>query len=85
MEHDYTIRYWGHDCIFIPDNRGIVGRLSGWGYGIKKGDTVLLENKQNPSGSSLYKISNIKYFSDPPDMFEAKVKFVPRKTKVETI
>lgn len=79
--HDYTKRTWGHDYIFQPIRGGLRGQATGWGKEINKGDLLLLENKANKSGSSLYKVVSILYFADPPDMWSAELEWVPRDSQ----
>lgn len=71
--HDYRKRYWGHDYTFEPTDKGLKASLMGWGSGIVAGDILLLENKKN---GSLYRVKEIKYFSDPKDMWSVKAEFV---------
>jgi hypothetical protein len=78
--HDYTEPYWGHDYVFEPVSKGMKGNMMGWGRGISNGDFLILENG---GATTRYKVTEISYFPDPPDMWSAKVKFAPRKQKVE--
>lgn len=75
--HDYTISTWGHDVMWdvLPDDRL---KLTGWGYGIKPGDYIILSNAGN---STRYKIDEITYRSDPRDMWSAVASFHPRGEK----
>lgn len=77
--HDYQRRYWGHDYNFTPIDKGMKGRATGWGAGIKKGDFLILQ--QEPHGTR-YKVDAIKYFSDPSDMWSADLSFAPRQGPV---
>jgi len=79
--HDYTKRYWGHDYSFAPRGGGHYGHAMGWGYGIHVGDLLLLDNKLSARRDSLYRVLQIKYFSDPPDMWTAELEWVPREAK----
>jgi hypothetical protein len=73
--HDYTVRSWGHDYIFEPLDDGVRGRMQGWGRGITPGDYLLL---QHGNGSTRYRVKDIEYKADPPDMWFATVVFTPR-------
>lgn len=83
--HDYTaVRGAGHDYTFTPLKGGLFGEAMGWGNGIQKGDILLLRNPKNPDGKAAYRVEEIKYFSDPPDMWSAKLSFVPRTRTAES-
>ena len=74
--HDYTDRGWGRNYnITDIQNEGMEVSLCGWGNGITEGDYILLKNG---SGSTRYRIDEIKYFSDPRDMWSAAASFAPR-------
>jgi hypothetical protein len=73
--HDYTFRGPGHDFIFTPINNGLKGDMSGWGLDIKQGDYLILPNNGK---STRYRVDNIKYYSNPSDMWSAQVSFCPR-------
>ncbi len=73
--HDYTRREWGHDYVFNPVEGGLKAHAMGWGYGISKEDFLIL---QNGDGSTRYKVDEIQYFTDPRDMWSAKLSFAPR-------
>lgn len=73
--HDYTQRYWGHDFTFRPLDSGQQGQMSGWGKDIHVGDTLLLPNGHE---NTRYRIEQIRYELDPPDMWHARVSFYPR-------
>lgn len=79
--HDYSgnNRYWGHDYTFEPHKGGRRGRAMGWGHGIRKGDYLILDN--GPGETTRYRVMNIGYFPDPPDMWKAELKFAPREEK----
>lgn len=79
--HDYTHRYWGHDyAILRIEDSGKRLSASGWGRGLAVGDFMLL---QNEGSSTRYKVEEISYKSDPPDMWSATLSFAPR-TKEST-
>lgn len=75
--HDLTKRHWGHDYTFEPIDSGMQGRMTGWNAGIHKGDYLIL---QNGADTTRYKVKTIKYYPDPPDMFNATVEFAPRSS-----
>lgn len=75
--HDYSgpNRFWGHDYTFTPIDGGQRGTVMGWGSNIRTGDYLLLQNKER---STRYRVDEISYQMDPPDMWSAKVTFAPR-------
>lgn len=75
--HDYSgpTRRIGHDYIFKPVGRGMKGNITGWGYGIRSGDFLLLQNRGK---STRYRVDSISYYLDPMDMWSAEVTFAPR-------
>jgi hypothetical protein len=74
--HDYrnSVRGFGHDLAYrpLPGDRLVA---TGWGYGLKAGDYILLSNGPD---DTRYSISEIEYYSDPPDMWKATFTFAPR-------
>jgi hypothetical protein len=76
--HDYTNLGWAHDYTFDSIDGGMKGSMCGWGHGIKKGDFLILEND---GGTTRYKVTEISYYADPPDMWKAKVRFAPRSAE----
>ena len=75
MTHNYTHRYWGHDFTFSPETPEAPAHMMGWGEGIIKGDYLILPNAEK---TTRYLVVDVKYFSDPPDMWSADVMFAPR-------
>ncbi len=74
--HDYTRRSWGHDFTITQIfDGGMWLNMMGWGYGLSKGDFIILPNGNE---TTRYLIKDIEYKSDPPDMWRAKVEFAPR-------
>jgi len=73
--HDYRRRYWGHDYTWRPDpdSKGHTGSAIGWGAGISEGDFLILAGPDG--GGSPYRVVSIRYFSDPKDMWEAKLEY----------
>jgi hypothetical protein len=80
--HDYSgpRRGFGHDYSFTPADGGRFGHATGWGRGIQAGDFLLL---QNGDRSSRYRVVEIGYYSDPPDMWRAQLAFAPRMAEVD--
>ena len=79
--HDYTRRTWGHDyTIFNVIDNGQRLRLSGWGFGIRTGDYLILPN--GPA-TTRYHVDNIDYKTDPSDMWFAEATFAPRQAVSE--
>jgi len=79
--HDYRRRSWGHNCNWHPDpgGGGRTGMMQGWGYGIREGDFILLRVGDPPSRQeSRYRVTSIRYETDPSDMWWARVVFAPR-------
>lgn len=76
VEHDYTVRGWGHDYTFKPINGGLLGRMQGWGGGLEDGHYLILPNKGK---TTRYLIERCGYYGDPPDMWWADVVFAPRQ------
>lgn len=83
--HDYFSREcFGHSYTFTPIDGGILGVAIGWGplpcpgddfELIKAGDYLLLKNGERPTR---YRVTEISYYDDPPDMWKAKLMFAPR-------
>jgi hypothetical protein len=79
--HDYTHRTCGHDyCIHGVEQNGVILRTSGWGGGILRGDYLTLPND---GASTRYRVTDIWYFSDPPDMWMADLEFAPRQDRTD--
>lgn len=74
--HDYTVREWGHDSVFTPIDGGQRASVSGWGYGLERGDYALFPNGER---TTRYRIDRIEYYRDPPDMWHAEMTFAPRQ------
>lgn len=74
--HDYTKRGWGHDFTFSPIKGGLEGDMMGWGSGIRVGDYLIIPNG---TSTTRYQVTTIRYFSDPADMWSARVRFAPRR------
>jgi hypothetical protein len=74
--HDYTCRSWGRNFTIIEIfDGGMRLDIMGWGYGISKGDFLILPNGNE---TTRYLIKFIEYKSNPPDMWQAMVEFAPR-------
>jgi hypothetical protein len=51
-------------------------RIAGWGKGIKAGDYLILPNGND---TTRYRVEDINYRMDPPDMWFADAVFAPRQ------
>ena len=76
--HDYRRSVWGHACNVIKVIDGGQGLdLSGFGRSVKKGDFVILS--QRDGSTTRYKITKIMYNSNVYDLWFARAKFAPRQ------
>jgi MioC protein len=76
-EHDYTQPEWGHSFNIIKsENGGHRLKVVGWGLGIKKKDYLILPNE---GGTTRYRVTEINYYFDPRDMWNATLEFAPRQ------
>lgn len=76
--HDFTDarRGWGHDIGYRPaPGQRLEGH--GWARGIKAGDYLVLTNRAN-GRSTRYMVDDIRYCSNPTDMFFFSATFAPR-------
>lgn len=77
-EHDYSRGGWGHDVVVrLADSGGLRLDLTGWGFGLKAGDSIILPNTTH-GGTTRYRLDSVKYETDPPDMWSATATFFPR-------
>lgn len=60
-EHDFTHGFWGHAISYYEPPT-----MLGHQRGISRGDRIRL-------GLRVFVVNEIEYYSDPPDMFKAKV------------
>ena len=75
--HDYTQRYFGHDCrLNLLNDKDLKILLTGWKRGIEAHDFILLPKGKD---STRYKTDEIKYYSAPLDMWKATASFAPRE------
>ncbi len=74
--HDYTIRGWGHDYAILKAEPPVI-RISGWGYGLRAGDYLLLQGDA-PGTTTRYRLDTCEYFHNPSDMWRATATFAPR-------
>lgn len=74
VEHDYRQqqRCWGHNFSSVSGSRWI-----GHGLGLNVGDVVLVDMQRGDVG--VWRISEIHYYRDPPDMWTATVELVERR------
>ena len=77
--HNYKDKEWGHDLVFRPEDNGLRADISGWGSGLKAGDFILMADREKgPQGTTRYRITTIKYHSNPPDMWSGQAEFARR-------
>lgn len=73
---NYAHRAWGHDYTFDPIDGGMTGRIVGWCTPLPEvGDYMLLRNGQ---GTTRYRVTSVRGYGTPVDMYEAQVAFDPR-------
>lgn len=77
MNHDYTVRGWGHEVI-ITQVRGMIIDAVGWGSGVREGDYLLIPNGD---GTTRYQVETITYYPDPSDMWQAELLYAPREER----
>jgi hypothetical protein len=74
--HDYTNRGWGHDfAITKVVDGGRLIHMTGWGYGIRVGDYMILPND---GSETRYQVRTIEYETNPRDMWSGVFDFAPR-------
>lgn len=71
--HDYAVRE-----LIAEKPYGL--KLTGWQLGIRIGDYLLLEapDPTKGDGRTRYRVTEIRYCADPPDMWFAEAVFDPR-------
>jgi hypothetical protein len=76
--HDYRKpqRRLGHDYILTPDQDPATAWISGWGGGIRLRDLLLLTHPEY-DGHVIYQVTEIRYHSNPADMWRGRVRFIP--------
>lgn len=80
--HNYKDKGWGHDLVFRPEDNGLRAEISGWGSGLKAGDFILIADREkDPQGTTRYRITAIKYHSNPPDMWSGQAEFARRSVE----
>ena len=77
--HNYTYRSWGHNYT-ITEVKGLEVFIIGWGYGISKGDYIILQGQG--CVSTRYLVVEIQYYRDPDDMWRMRAIFAPREIKI---
>lgn len=79
--HDFTNKQkrFGWDVAFNPKDGGLQAAITGWSdkVVINAGDYLLLSNGE---ATTRYRITSIRYYSDPSDMFRAEAEFAPRQS-----
>lgn len=75
--HDLTRRMWGQNyAINEVIKNGARLRMVIWSLSrIEAGDYLIIQNGGN---TTRYKVDEVKYCDDPPDMLFVKVSFAPR-------
>ncbi len=68
--HDYTQYSSNHDYIFEIAEREKCGYMTGQGRGINPGDYLILSSGSN---TCRYQVESIDYYSNPPDMWIARL------------
>lgn len=68
--HDYSKHQSALDYFFEPTDEGNGGYMTAQGKGIKQGDYLIL---QQNSVSCLYQIEEVEYYTNPPEMWMAKL------------
>lgn len=81
--HDYGPgrRFWGHDYTYTPGVDADKGSAMGWGYGLRNGDFLLLDDQHG--GRARYLIDKVRYVGNPQDMWSADLTFSPRQMTQE--
>lgn len=77
VTHDYTKTSWGHNISFITVSEdGNSAVVVGHGYGVKKGDYLLLAN--GSSSTTRYRVEEWRQ-ARPADCWRAHIVFDPRQ------
>ena len=69
--HDYSQLVGGRDYVFELLNGGIEAQMTGFGKGVKPDDCIIL---QHGCSSYRYRVEDVDYYSDPPNMWMALLK-----------
>lgn len=76
--HDYSVRFFGHDYVINKVyGEGEEIDLIGWGPGLHQEDFIILQNRGR-NNTTQYKLTDVDYYHDPPDMWRARARFAPR-------
>ena len=74
--HDLSRRTWGNNYnVHSVEDKGHTITISGWRKNIKIKDYIILKQRET---TTRYQVQEIKYQSDPDDMFFALATFAPR-------
>ena len=88
MTHDYTKRHWGHDyTVTDVGEHGAEISMMGWGRGISVGDFILIQGQSKDPGArpdTRYRVKDVRYMSDPSDMWSMECDFAPREPSPST-
>lgn len=74
--HDYRRSDRGSHYVFESTDDGIGGYMTAQGNNIQSGEYLLLQDEDRQN-SCLYRVEEIDYYSNPSDMWIAKLKKVP--------
>lgn len=78
--HDFSRSTWGHAISsFDPQDGGQSAHAIGHGHGIKSGDYLILSHPNG--GTTRYAVDMIEYYSDPRDMWRARLVYAPREAQ----
>ena len=69
--HDYTSPRWGHGIARFRSDSSVAISVMGWGRGIVPGDDLLIKVRGHEARQ--FRVLEIKYKADPPDMWSATV------------
>jgi hypothetical protein len=72
--HDYTQFQANCEYVFEPIENGDRGYMTGQGKGLRRGDYLMIGDRNQPAR---YEIEKIDYYSDQPDMWIASLKKLP--------
>ena len=80
---DFSSPGWGENVVVTETiDKGKIIKICGWTKHIQCGDYLILRNATDVKGISAttrYKVDEIDYYADPPDMFNAVCSFAPRQ------
>jgi len=74
--HDFSSPKWGHAFYYSVLHNGLVLDGHGFQRGISVGDYIII--RKADGNTTRYKVEQIKYCSDPSDMWFGILSFAPR-------